>query len=83
MNWESYATRSCRACEDGTRYTTPSDPGSKPELVTCSECGGCGECQTFVYPRPKSWRGKWPPESRIQGQIRSQDTRGSDSSGEQ
>lgn len=62
MSHESYAVRSCWACEGGVSYTTPADPASRPELITCGECGGSGEHRVFIYPKPKNWRGTWPPE---------------------
>lgn len=63
MQQDSYVTRSCLICEGGMIYTTPSDATSHPEIASCPECKGTGECRTFTYPKPKGWRGAWPPQA--------------------
>lgn len=55
-----YVQRECKLCLRGEIYT-----GSPTELrkVPCPSCGGTRRTKAFLYPKPKGFRGEWPPET--------------------
>jgi hypothetical protein len=54
-----YVERECGRCLGGEIHA-----GSPTELrkEPCPSCGGTGRAKTFLYPKPKGFRGEWPPD---------------------
>lgn len=53
-----YVKRECARCLDGVIYV-----GGPMEVKTapCPNCHGTGKVLSYLYPKPKSRRGPWPP----------------------
>jgi hypothetical protein len=55
-----YVMRECGRCLEGEIHAGgPTELRKEP----CPSCGGTGRAQAFLYPRPKGFRGEWPPET--------------------
>lgn len=55
---ELYEERKCVRCFEGRIHVgTPNEV----RLSTCPACLGTGLVSTYLYPKPKGYRGIWPP----------------------
>jgi hypothetical protein len=55
-----YVLRDCPFCEGG-RALASSGPLDRPVHEECGRCDGEGKRRSYLYPKPKGWRGPWPP----------------------
>ena len=56
----TYVERECGHCFEGEIHAGgPTELSKEP----CLSCGGTGRAKAFLYPRPKGFRGQWPPET--------------------
>lgn len=60
-----YVERECGRCLKGLVHV-----GGPTELDTapCPDCEGTGTILAFLYPKPRSRRGPWPPEGAAAGE---------------
>jgi hypothetical protein len=57
---DTYVERECGHCFEGEIHAGgPTELSKEPRL----SCGGTGRAKAFLYPRPKGFRGEWPPET--------------------
>lgn len=56
-----YVERECRRCLRGRVHV---GPPTELETEPCPDCRGTGKVLVFVYPKPKGWRGEWPPRQK-------------------
>jgi hypothetical protein len=58
----TYVERECGRCFEGEIHTGgPTELSKEP----CPSCSGTGRAKAFLYPKPKGFRGEWPPETSI------------------
>jgi hypothetical protein len=59
-----YVERECGRCLGSEIHVgDPTELRKEP----CHSCGGTGRARAFLYPRPKGFRGEWPPK-RVEGE---------------
>jgi hypothetical protein len=57
-----YVERECGRCLEGERHAGgPTELRKEP----CPSCGGTGRAKAFLYPKPKGFRGEWPPQMAV------------------